>query len=130
MINYIEQLFDIVGLGNQLDINDISRYYMFEYPNFTEAKQLRLIKLIANERCNVLIGSTIIESDVDAVSDGYHDRDFEEYNAELTHDKSVCFYNSTFEQRLAQLALELIQEGKLDKEKVKEILQYTHTQFK
>lgn len=123
MPDYIEQLFDIVGLGNELDTKDISRYYMFEYPNFTEAKQLKLLRLIADERCNVLLGSTIIESDVDAVSDGYYDRDYEEYNAELTHDKSICFYNSTFEQGLAQLALELIQEKKLDKEKVKEILQ-------
>lgn len=88
--------------------------------NFTTEKQLEIIKLIGD----IYIQSTCIKYGVYAVSDGYYDRDYEEYDAELKYEK--CFNygdKNPFEQALAQLTTELMNTGDLGKQKVKEILE-------
>ena len=81
------------------------------YPDFTAEKQLEIIKLIGKFK------------DFNCFFDNRSRRWFFSAGLELP----VCFdfqeENTDFTQALAQLTTELMNAGKLDKEKVKEILE-------
>lgn len=87
------------------------------FPDFTAEKQLELIKLISTNR----IGKDykILEIDRDEIDNLYY------FSLTNKEDKCQSTYvsNKDFTQALAQLTIELMNAGELDKNKVKEILE-------
>ena len=118
MTNYINEMMETAGVNKQWvtysreDIEGcIQLSQKGNYPDFTAEKQLEIIKLIGKFK------------DFNCFFDNRSRRWFFSAGLELP----VCFdfqeENTDFTQALAQLTTELMNAGKLDKEKVKEILE-------
>lgn len=119
MTNYIEQMMKIAGVAPTITyfekVNPLAEISagksVTKARNFTAEKQLELIKLIANQNKSVIITSGLVD----------HEAGFL-----ITKDSlagGICVANKDFPQALAQLTIELMNAGELDKEKVKEVLQ-------
>lgn len=80
---------------------------MTNYENFTAEKQIEIIKLLSkNNRLNI--------TQLDIISP---------YMVSLGFKMEINFGGDTLEEALANLTLQLIEAGKLDKEEVKRILE-------
>ena len=108
MTNHIEQLMKAAGVEPET-ITDYELNEYKIYPDFTPAKQLELIKLIGKE----------------LVSLNYRQhKDF--YAMQVNSVNRYCgIYKEadTFEELLADIIVELIKFGELDKSEVKKILE-------
>lgn len=84
---------------------------VYTYPDFTADKQLELMMLIVEQHEHIVINSALVDN-----KPGF-----------LITKDSPFLYNigahTDFTQALADLILELMKTGELDKKKVKEILQ-------
>lgn len=129
MTDYIEEMMETAGCEEKRCPNNVydelCKKYEFcnnaphckIYPDFTAEKQLELIKLISTNR----IGKDykILEIDRDEIDNLYY------FSLTNKEDKCQSTYvsNKDFTQALAQLTIELMNAGELDKNKVKEILE-------
>ena len=117
MTNYIEKMMKTAGISDckycDYKMEECGCFYCDEvkYPDFTAKKQLEIIKLIS--RNNEFRMSTIYHYKTKEVSLEFVRGD----------DFYIVIPNQEFTQALAQLTTELMNAGKLDKSKVKEILE-------
>lgn len=115
MIDYIKQMMEIAGVQKGVPIYDRGVCIAIakdRFPDFTAEKQLEIIKLIADNENGVCgIGIFKIADDYYCTPENYW-----QIGKRATK-------NQDFTQALAQLTMELMEMDKLDKKKVKEILQ-------
>lgn len=128
MTDYIEEMMETAGCEEKRCPNNVydelCKKYEFcnnaphckIYPAFTAEKQLELIKLISTNR----IGKDykILEIGRDEIDNLYY------FSLTNKEDKCQSTYvsNKDFTQALAQLIIELMKAGELDKEKINEVL--------
>lgn len=86
------------------------------YPDFTAEKQLELIKLVGKSICQ---NNYTLELETDEIEKFY----ILSLITQRSRIREFNVFGTDFSQVFAQLATELIKRDKLDKEKVKEILQ-------
>lgn len=122
MTDYIEEMMKTAGISetdipNYLSVGAFNYWRINGYPDFTAEKQLELIKLLSKNR----IGKDykILEIEQDEIDNLCY--------FSLTNKDNRCqstyVSNQDFIQALAQLTIKLMNAEKLDKEKVKEILE-------
>ena len=117
MIDFVEQMMKTAGVEQENDCENCYQeldafcllYGCNEkgFPNFTAETQLEIIKLISDIDCLTIYSTEIPDY---------------RYIFYLQHRK-VRAEQKTFIEALAQLTTELMNAGKLDKKKVKEILE-------
>ncbi len=100
MTNYIEKMMRTAGVEQYPQ--EILLPNEYEYPDFTAEKQLQIIKLLNDTSDLHCVHNTL---------------------SSLTEEEAIEVYNEDFTQALAQLTTELMNAGKLDKKKVKGILE-------
>ncbi len=117
MINYIEDMMKTAGVNTKTVCAELKKEGFYcgtcpiinptscdkvIYPDFTAEKQLEIIKLL-NDTSDFHCAHNNLSS--------------------LTEEGAIEVYNEDFSQALAQLTIELMNAGELDKSKVKEILE-------